>query len=67
MSNKGLLDAVQGRNDIGRRVGVFTFPISNGPRVTSRCTGKLGLGEPGKHAASANLASRNNVGHGHNY
>jgi hypothetical protein len=25
------------------------------------------LGEPGKRAASANLASRNNVGHGHNY
>src|SRR5262249_16039627 len=42
MSIKGLFDAVERRGDIGRRVAALILPISNRPRVTSSCEGKLG-------------------------
>src|SRR5262249_29036965 len=66
MSSKRLFDAVERRGDIGRRVAALVLPISNRPRVTSRCAGKIGLREPGKHASGPNLASRDNVAHNQN-
>src|SRR4029434_2198081 len=63
MSIKRLFDAVERRGDIGRRVAALVLPISNRPRVTSSCAGKLGLREPGKHTSGPNLASRDNVAH----
>jgi hypothetical protein len=66
MSIKCLFDAVERRGDIGRRIAAFVLPISNRPRVTSRCAGKLRLREPGEHTSGAKLASRDNVAHGQN-
>jgi hypothetical protein len=43
MANKRLLDAIERGFDIGRRVGVFAFPITDRSRVTSRCAGKFGF------------------------
>ena len=63
MSIKRLFDAVERRGDIGRRVAALVLPISNRPRVTSSCAGKIGLGEPGEHTSGPNLASRDNVAH----
>jgi hypothetical protein len=63
MSIKRLFDAVECRGDIGRRVATFALPISNRPRVTSSCAGKIGLREPGEHTSGPNLASRDNVAH----
>ena len=63
MSIKSLFDAVERRGDIGRRVAALVLPISNRPRVTSSCAGKIGLGEPSEHASGPNLASRDNVAH----
>jgi hypothetical protein len=63
---KRLFDAVERRGDIGRRVTALVLPISNRPRVTSSCMGKLRLRKPGEHASSPNLASRDNVAHNHN-
>jgi hypothetical protein len=63
MSIKRLLDAVERRGNIGRRIAALVLPISNRPRVTSRCTGKFGLREPGEHTSGPNLASRDNVAH----
>src|SRR5262245_29770592 len=63
MSIKRLFDAVERRGDIGRRVAALVLPISNRPRVTSGCTGKIGLREPGEHTSGPNLASRDNVAH----
>src|SRR5262249_18993648 len=63
MSIKRLFDAVERRGDIGRRVPAFVLPISNRPRVTSSCAGKIGLRQPGEHARGPNLASRDNVAH----
>src|SRR5262245_42772306 len=63
MSIKRLFDAVERRGDIGRRVAALVLPISNGPRVTSGCAGKIGLREPGEHTSGPNLASRDNVAH----
>ena len=63
MSIKRLFDAVERRGDIGRRVAAFVLPISNRPRVTSSCAGKIGLREPGEHTSGANLASRDIVAH----
>jgi len=63
MSIKRLFDAVERRGDIGRRVAALVLPISNRPRVTSSCAGKLGLREPGEHTSGPNLASRDNVAH----
>src|SRR5262249_40422291 len=63
MSIKRLFDAVERRDDIGRRVAALVLPISNRPRVTSSCTGKIGLREPGEHTSGPNLASRDNVAH----
>jgi hypothetical protein len=60
---KRLLDAVERRDDIGRRAGAFALPISNRPSVTSSCTGKINLREPGEHTRGPNLASRENVAH----
>src|SRR5947199_10494754 len=51
------------RGDIGRRVAALVLPISNRPRVTSSCAGKIGLREPGEHTSGPNLASRDNVAH----
>jgi hypothetical protein len=65
MSIKRLFDAVERRGDIGRRVAALVL-ISNRPRVTSSCAGKIGLREPGEHTTGPNLASRNNVAHGMN-
>jgi hypothetical protein len=61
-----LFDAVERRGDIGRRVAALVLPISNRPRVTSSCAGKIGLREPGEHARGPNLASRDNVAHNQN-
>jgi hypothetical protein len=58
-----LLDAVQRRRDIRRRVAALVLPISNRPSMTSSCAGKVGLGEPGEHTSGPNLASRDNVAH----
>ena len=63
MSIKRLFDAVERRCDIGRRVAALVLPISNRPRVTSSCAGKIGLREPGEHTSGPNLASRDNVAH----
>src|SRR5215469_10936342 len=63
MSIKRLLDAVERRRDIGRRVAALILPISNRPRVTSSCACKIGLRQPGEHTSGANLASRDNVAH----
>ena len=63
MSIKRLLDAIERRGDIGRRVAALVLPISNRPRVTSGCAGKIGLREPGEHTSGPNLASRDNVAH----
>src|SRR5262249_38972121 len=66
MSIKRLFDAVERRGDIGRRVADLVLPISNGPRVTSSCAGKIVLREPGEHASGPNLASRDNIAHNKN-
>src|SRR5262245_3904975 len=63
MSIKRLFDAVERRGDIGWRVAALVLPISNRPRVTSGCAGKIGLHEPGEHTSGPNLASRDNVAH----
>jgi hypothetical protein len=63
MSIKHLFNAVERRGDIGRRVAAFVLPISNRPRVTSSCAGKIGLREPGEHTSGPILASRDNVAH----
>src|SRR5262249_15932874 len=63
MSIKRLFDAVERRGDIGRRVAALVLPISNRPRVTSGCAGKIGLREPGEHTCGPNLSSRDNVAH----
>jgi hypothetical protein len=61
MSIKCLFDAVERRGDIGRRIAALALPISNRPRVTSSCAGKLRLREAGEHTSGPNLASRDNV------
>jgi len=66
MSIKRLFNAVERRADIGRRVAALVLPISNRPRVTSGCAGKIGLRESGEHTSGPNLASRDNVAHNHN-
>src|SRR5262245_11106789 len=66
ISIKRLLDAVERGGDIGRRVAAFVLPISNRPRMTSSCAGKIGLCEPGEHTSGPNLASRDNVAHNQN-
>src|SRR5262245_54472374 len=66
MPIKRLFDAVERRGDVGRRVAALVLPISNRPRVTSSCAGKIGLREPSEHTSSPNLASRDNVAHNHN-
>jgi len=63
MSNKRLLDAVECRGGTSGRFAALVLPISNRPRVTSSCTGKFGLREPGEHTSGPNLASRDNVAH----
>ena len=63
MSIERLFDAVERRGDIGWRVAALVLPISNRPRVTSRCAGKIGLREPGEHTSGPNLASGDNVTH----
>jgi hypothetical protein len=63
MSIKRLFDAVERGFDIGRRVAALVLPISNRPRVTSSCAGKIRLREPGEHTSGPNLASRDNVAH----
>src|SRR5262249_52363226 len=66
MSIKRLFDAVERRGDIGGRVAALVLPISNRPRVTSSCTGKIRLCEPGEHTSGPNLASQDNVAHSEN-
>ena len=66
MSIKRLFDAVERSGDIGRRVAALVLPISNRPRVTSSCAGKIGLREPGEHTSGPNLASGDNVAHNQN-
>jgi hypothetical protein len=63
MSIKRLFDAVERRDDIGRRVAALVLPISNRARVTSGCAGKIGLREPGEYTSGSNLASRDKVAH----
>ena len=63
MSIERLLDAVECRGDIGRRVAALVLPISDRARVTSSCAGKIRLREPGEHTSGPNLASRDNVAH----
>src|SRR5262249_43081409 len=63
VSIKRLFDAVERRGDVGRRVAALVLPISNRPRVTSSCAGKVGLRQPREHTTGANLASRDNVAH----
>jgi hypothetical protein len=63
MSIKRLFNAVECGGDIGREIDAFVLPISNRPRVTSRCAGKISLREPGEHTSGPNLASRDNVAH----
>src|SRR5262245_22500702 len=63
MSIQRPFDVVERGGDIGRRVAALVLPISNRPRVTSCCAGKIGLREPGEHTSGPNLASRNNVAH----
>jgi hypothetical protein len=67
MSIKRLFEAVERRGDIGRRAAALVLPISNRPRVTSSCAGKIGLREPGEHTSGPNLASRDNVAHNQIY
>src|SRR5262249_46427994 len=67
MSIKRLFDAVERRGDIGGRVAALVLPISNRPRVTSSCTGKIRLCEPGEHTSGPNLASQDNVAHSRIY
>jgi len=55
MSIKRLFDAVERRGDIGRRIAAFALPISNRPRVTSSCAGKIGLREPGECIRAARI------------
>ena len=66
MSVKRLFDAVERRDDICWQVIILALPISNRPRVTSSCAGKIGLREPGEHTSGPNLASRDNVAHNQN-
>jgi hypothetical protein len=66
MSIERLFDAVERRGDIGRRVAALVLPISDRPRVTSRCAGKIDLREPGEHTSGPNLTSRDNVAHNQN-
>src|SRR5215471_20370684 len=66
MSIKRLFDALERRDDIGRRVAALVLPISNRTRVTSSCTGKIGLREPGEHTSGPDLASGDNVAHNQN-
>src|SRR5262249_44558181 len=66
MSIKRLFDALERRGDIGRRVTALVLPISNRPRGTSGCAGKIGLREPGEHTGGPNLATRDNVAHNEN-
>src|SRR5262245_47151552 len=63
MAIKRLFDALDRRGDIGRRFRPLVLPISNRPKVTSSCAGKIGLREPGEHTTGPNLASRDNVAH----
>src|SRR5262245_46200607 len=63
MPIKRLFDAVERRGDIGRRVAALVLPISNRPRHSSSCAGKIGLPEPGEHTSGPNFASRDNVAH----
>jgi hypothetical protein len=63
MSIKRLLDAVERRGDTSWRAVGFVLPMSNRPRVTASCTGKLGLREPGEHTSGPNLVSRDNIAH----
>jgi hypothetical protein len=63
MSIKRLFDAVERRGDIGRGIVALVLPISNRPRVTFGCAGKIGLREPGEHTSGPNLASGDNVAH----
>src|SRR5262249_41148922 len=63
MSIKRLFDAVERRGDIGRRVAALVLPISNRPRVTSSCAGKIGLREPGEHTRGPNWEPREDVAH----
>ena len=67
MSIKRLFDAVERRGDIGRRVAALVLPISNRPRVTSSCAGKIGLRQPSEYTSGPNLASRDNVAHTQTY
>jgi len=51
MSIKCLFDAVERSEDLGRLIAALVLPISNRPRVTSCCAGKLrpaqmDVGEP---------------------
>jgi len=66
MSIKRLFDAVERRGHLGRRIAALVLPISNRPRVTTSCAGKIALREPGKYTSGPNLASRDNVGHNQN-
>ena len=66
MSIKRLLDAIERRGDVGRRLAALVLPITNRSRVTSSCARKIGLREPGEHTSGPNLASRNNVAHNQN-
>src|SRR5262249_33967817 len=61
MSIKRLFDACERRGDIGWRVAALVLPISNRPRVTASCAGKIGLRQPGEHTSGPNLASRDDV------
>src|SRR5262245_37599786 len=66
MSIKRLFNAVERRGDARLRVAALVLPISNRPRMTPSCTGKIGLREPGEHASGPDLASRDNVAHNQN-
>jgi hypothetical protein len=66
MSIQGLFDAVERRGDIGWWIAALVLPISNRPRVTSSCAGKIGLREPGEHTSGSNLSARDNVAHKQN-
>ena len=46
MPIKRLFDAVERGGDIGRRVAALVLPISNRPRVTSSCAGKMACVSP---------------------
>jgi hypothetical protein len=66
MSIQRLFDVVECGGDIGRRVAALVLPISNRPRMTSGCAGKIGLREPSEHTSGPNLASRDDVAHNEN-